>query len=339
MRNRSLTLCLLVTALLSVFTAGCGGNGARPVVVLYCSADQTTAEPIIEAFEQWAGFEVRVRFDTEANKTAALAARLRSEAARPVADVFWSSEVFHTIRLAAEGLFAANAIAGGGGERPQQLIDSERRWYGFALRARVVAYHTERVAHDEIPVRLEDLLEARWKNRLVMAAPEFGTTSGHMAALFVHYGPERAREILKALKRNEIRLVDGNSTAVRFVATGQADACLTDTDDVYAAQRNGWPVAMNYLRHGEAGPLVIPNSVAIIAGAPHPDAAAMLARFLLGEETERLLAASDSHNTPVRASVAQAFPRYAIDDPLPVEYGAVANQLPEAVAAARSILR
>ena len=335
--RRRLPVVLLLAAPLA-FAPGCGKSGARPEVVLYCSADQTVAEPIIEAFERQAGVDVQARFDTEASKTAALVARLRSEASRPVADVFWSSEVFHTIRLAREGFFAAKAV-GGGDERPEHLIDRERRWYGFALRARVVAYHTGRVATNEIPMRLEDLLEARWKGRLVMAAPEFGTTSGHMAALFVHYGPARAREILHGLKRNETRLVDGNSTAVRFVATGQADACLTDTDDVYAAQRNGWPIAMNYLRHGDAGPLVIPNSVAIIAGAPHPDAATVLARFLLGEETERLLAASDSHNTPVRASVARAFPRYAVEDPLPVEYSAVADRLNEAVASARSILR
>ena len=98
-----------------------------------------------------------------------------------------------------------------------------------------------------------------------MAAPEFGTTGGDVASWFAHYDSARATEILEGLKANDIRLVAGNSTAVRMVATGQADVCFTDTDDVYAAQRNGWPIAMNPLDQGGAGALVIPNTAALLS--------------------------------------------------------------------------
>jgi iron(III) transport system substrate-binding protein len=296
------------------------------------------AEPVLAAFEKRSGTEVRARFDTEASKTVGLVGRLRNEARRPVADVFWSSEVFHTVRLARDGLLAPY-------ERPDEppwprpFTGAGGRWHGFALRARVVAYHTQRVGGAEAPSRLEDLLDPRWKGRLIMATPEFGTTGGHVAALFVYYGEARAREILAGLKRNGVRLVDGNSTAVRMVAMGQADVCLTDTDDVYAARRNGWPVAMNYLRHGTAGPLVIPNTVAIVAGCPHPEEARSFAAFLLGETAERLLVESVSHNTPVNRAVAAAFPEYAIENPLAVDYVQVAEALPAAITTASGILR
>ena len=54
---------------------------------------------------------------------------------------------------------------------------------------------------------------------------------------------------------------------------------------------------------GDGGTLLIPNSVALIAGAPHPESARKLIDFLTSEQTERLLAQSDSRNFPVRASL------------------------------------
>jgi iron(III) transport system substrate-binding protein len=318
---------------------GCDKGAAdAPSVVVYCSVDQEIAEPVLADFDRAGAARAVPRFDTEASKTVGLVQRLRAHAARPEADVFWSGEVFHTIRLADEGLLdplPADAIPA---DWPADLVGDQRTWAGFALRMRVVAWHTGRVKADEAPASLEDLLDAKWRGRLVMARPEFGTTCGHVASWFVHYGPERAEAILRGLKANEVRLVDGNSTAVRLVGTGQADLCLTDTDDVYAAQRNSWPVAMSMLDHGGAGALAIPNTVARVRGGPNPAGADALVRLLLSAETERALAASTSHNTPVHAAVAAEFPQYACPKRMDVDYAAVARAIPQAIDAVRRIL-
>jgi iron(III) transport system substrate-binding protein len=182
------------------------------------------------------------------------------------------------------------------------------------------------------------VLDVRWKGRLVMASPAFGTTGGDVASWFAHYGSDRAREILRRLKDNGVRLVSGNSTAVRMVATGQADLCFTDTDDIYAGQRNGWPIAMNFLDQGGEGVLTIPNTAALIKGGPNPENGAILMRFLLGDEPEQMLAESDSHNSPIHAGVAEKYPQYAIPNPLRIDYARVADLLPEAIQAAREVL-
>ena len=306
-------------------------------VVLYCSVDQSIAEPIIAEFEKQAGIKVLARFDTEASKTVGLIQRIRAEAASPIADVFWSSEIFHTIRLAREGLLV-RYTSEQTEHWPAKFTDTNGRWYGFALRGRVIAYNTERVSSNDAPHLLEDLLESKWKGRLVMATPEFGTTGGDVASWFAHYGTERAKKILQLLKANKIRLVDGNSTAVRMVATGQADVCLTDTDDVYAAQRNGWPIAMNYLDQAGNGPLAIPNTAAVIKGGPHPDEACRLMDFLLSEQVEEMLARSDSHNSPIHQSLTRQFEPYVISKTLDVDYEKVADHLPIAIKTAREIL-
>jgi len=310
----------------------------RREVVLYCSVDQEIAEPIIAEFEKQSGIKVLARFDTEASKTVGLVQKIKAEAASPVADVFWSSEIFHTIRLAADCLLAPYS-SDATGDWPAACADAKGRWYGFALRARVIAYSTDRVSAGDAPKSLEDVLDAKWKGRLVMAAPEFGTTGGDVASWFVHYGAAGARQVLEALKANDIRIVAGNSTAVRMVATGQADVCFTDTDDVYAAQRNGWPVAMNFLDQAGDGVLTIPNSAAVIKGADHPEEAGELMDFLLSEQLELMLVRSDSHNSPIHKALAEQFEQYAIAKPLDVDYAEVADTLPKAIQTAREILR
>jgi iron(III) transport system substrate-binding protein len=326
---------LLPALLLIAISSGCGRDepAGRAEVVVYCSADQAAAEPILKAFEESTGIRVLARYDTEAGKTVGLVQRLRAERARPIADVFWSSEVFHTIHLADEQLLAGGLNVPQGW--PAQFVGDGGRWIGFASRGRVIAYNTGRVPAEQSPRTLEDLLAPRWRGRIAMASPVAGTTSGDVASWFAHYGQARAEAILAGLKANEVRLVDGNSVAVRMVATGRADVCMTDTDDVHAAQRNGWPVAMHPLDQAGRGALTIPNTVAIVAGAPHPDQAGRLVEFLLSAEVERMLAAGDSHNAPVSPAVAGEFPQFAMPNSLPVDYRKVAQFLPQAREALR----
>jgi len=338
-RSRCLFHCggIVLALILVVVCVSCRRKPERPQVVLYCSVDQGVAEPIIAAFERQTGIKVLARYDTEASKTVGLVQRIRAEASAPAADVFWSSEVFHTIRLAREGLLTPYD-ASGTDDWPAPFSDPNGLWYGFALRARVIGYNTDRVSAEEAPKSLEDVLDSKWRGRLVMASPAFGTTGGDVASWFAHYGPERAREILGQLKANAVRIVSGNSTAVRMVATGQADICFTDTDDIYAGQRNEWPVALNFLDQRGEGVLAIPNTAALVRGGPYPETASKLMEFLLGETLERMLVQSDSHNSPVHASVAAEYEQYAIPHALKVDYERVAGHLPEAIEAAREML-
>jgi iron(III) transport system substrate-binding protein len=125
---------------------------------------------------------------------------------------------------------------------------------------------------------------------------------------------------------------------VRAVAHGQADLGLTDTDDVWAAQRNGWPVDLVYPRHGDQGTLLIPNTVARVRGGPNAVGAAQLIAFLLSSDTERALAESDSHNVPVRGSLAAEFERYSVESPMALSYQRIAENLESALRASAEIL-
>jgi iron(III) transport system substrate-binding protein len=315
MLKKWILFCLVGFVSVGLVSCKKGPDASAKKVVLYCSVDQVVAEPIVAEFEKLSGIKVDVRYDIEASKTVGLVQKIRAESSAPVADVFWSSEIFHTIALAGEGILKSY-----NGEStknwPANFADAEGRWYGFALRGRVIAYNTNRVTAADAPKLLEQCLSHKWKGRVVMATPKFGTTGGDVASWFANYGPDRAVKFLEFLAINEIRLASGNSTAVKMVADGRADICFTDTDDVYAAQRNGWPVKMNPLNQGANGSLTIPNTAAVIKGGPNPTEAAALMEFLLSEKLEIMLAESDSHNSPIHADLQERFKEYAIERPL-----------------------
>jgi len=322
--------------------AGCDSRGrsdtnAPRKVVVYCSVDPELADGILAAFEKQTGVKAVVRYDEEATKTTGLVQRLRAEADHPAADVFWSGECFQTIALADEGILApyrGPAVK----DWPARFADPAARWHAFGLRMRVIAWNTRRVKPADAPRKLEDLLDAKFKGRLVMANPAFGTTGGDVASWFAHYGPRRAREILRGLAANGVRQVQGNSTAVRAVAHGEADVCFTDTDDVYVARRNGWPIDMAPLDQGGAGTLAIPNTVALVKGAGNEAAAGELIEFLLSEHVERMMAVSESRNIPIRPALAAEYPKNAVGKPLEIDYRRIAAQQQAALAAVKEIM-
>lgn len=303
---------------------GAGGEGGR--VVVYCSADAVYARPILEAFAREQGVTVEPLFDTEATKTTGLVQRLIDEKGSPRCDVWWSSEPFGTIRLIDEGVledYKSSAalkqagskdwpltVNGGGGET---FVSS----YGFATRARVFVVNTKFVEASERPGCLADLCRGAFKGRVGIAKPAFGTTRGHVAAIAAHYGDEGLREWLVALKGNDVRLLDGNGAVVRAVANGEVHVGLTDTDDVFAGQREGWPVEMAYESKAASvfadspkiavatgmGVMEIPNTVAMVkrSGRSGADqsAAERMVDYLLSAKAQLALAASESKNRPV----------------------------------------
>jgi iron(III) transport system substrate-binding protein len=330
-------------ALLAFFCGSCKKDSAtaQRQVVIYCSVDQELAASLLARFEKKTGIAVAAKYDSEDRKVVSLTQRLLAEKDAPAADVYWSGEVFHMIQLARQGALAPYHSARTAGW-PARFADPQGRWYGFGCRARGIAYSTARVKREDAPRKIEDLLDAKWKGRIVMANPAFGTTSDDVAGWFAHYGPARAEEILRGLKANDVRIAAANSDAVSMVSNGRADVAMTDTDDVFSAQRENMPVAFNFLRQGDKGPLVFPTTAAIILGAPRATEAAELMEFLLSDETEQALIASDSHNTPVRGKGAAAeFAKYMvpIDDALPVDYAAIADQLDPAIRKSEEILR
>lgn len=326
----------LALLLLSLTPAACERRPQPGELVLYSSVDEPLLRQIVSVFEQRHPVKVRIVGDTEATKTTGLVQRLLAEEDQPRADVWWSNEALGTALLDQQGLFEPSGAPPG-----LPVLDADLHTHAFALRARIIGFSTKRIADPaQLPRRLTDLTGPSWKGRVGMARPQFGTTRAHMAFLVAAWGEDGLRAWLAAMRQNGLRLYSGNSAVVRAIAEGEIDIGLTDTDDVWTGQREGWAVDGVYESIADtpgqprpstaapevaglrpAGTLVIPNTIALIKGGPNPGAARVFIEFILSPDVERMLAESDSRNTPVRAEIRAAlgagFDRYAVPISVP----------------------
>ncbi len=281
---------------------GCWSESGREVVV-YSALDAEFSEPILSQFEQESGWAVRSVFDVESTKTVGLVTRLIEEQGRPRCDIFWNNEILHTLRLERLGLLTTYPTPAGA-EIPAAYRSATGAWYGFAARARVLIVNRELVESDAYPRSIEALADPRWKGRAAIAKPLFGTTATHAAVLYATWGESRAREFFAQVKGN-VRVLGGNKQVAVTVARGDLAFGLPDTDDAILEQEAGRPVEIIYpdQQEGGLGTLLIPNTVALIRGGPHPEAARALIDYLLSDAVEMQLAEAASAQIPLRPHV------------------------------------
>ncbi len=175
---------------------------------------------------------------------------------------------------------------------PETFKAKDGTWYGFAGRARVLVVNTRLVAEADRPKGIRDLLDPKWKGKIGIAKPIFGTTATQAACLFAAWGDDKAKEFYRGLKANGVQVLSGNRQVAAAAGSGEIAFGLTDTDDAMGEVEAGSPIAIVYPDRGpdELGTLFIPNTIAVIKGAPDPEAARALADHLLSPEVEGALA-------------------------------------------------
>jgi iron(III) transport system substrate-binding protein len=148
-------------------------------------------------------------------------------------------------------------------------------------------------------------VDPKTKGKGVIANPLFGTTTAEMAALFTVWGDEKGKQFLSGLKKNKVKLSTGNGESADFVATGEFEFALVDSDDAVDRVRHGKPIYIVYpdQAEGEIGLLVLPNAVALIRGGPNPENGKKLIEYLLSKETEKKLAFADCAQIPLHPGV------------------------------------
>jgi iron(III) transport system substrate-binding protein len=324
--------------------SGCGRDD-RERVVIYTAVDPPYARPILEEFERRTGIRVIMQMDAEAAKTVGLAERLRAEqaAGNPQADVWWGNEIFYTIGLAEDGVLAAYESPAAEGI-PALFRDPEHRWAGTGLRARVICvWDAEQRQADretggereglEWVRSLEDLADARLRGRIAMARPTAGTTGGHVAAMYVLWGEDRANRYFRSLHENGIRLLGGNAQVADQTGHGVILAGLTDNDDVAASLREGGRLRQVLPDQETYGTLTIPTTVGLVAGGSNPDGARQLIDYLLSPEVEQQLIAMGFAGYSVRDDAGEQAVRS-----MEIDYREAARIMPQAIRTATAIL-
>jgi iron(III) transport system substrate-binding protein len=141
----------------------------------------------------------------------------------------------------------------------------------------VVAYNTEKVKREDLPKTYQDLLHPRWKDRLGVEAEDqawFGTLLNSM-------GEEKGLKLFgDIVAANGVSVRKGHTLLAQLVASGEVPLALT----VYNYKPPQLKAKGGYIDWYVLSPAIAQlHSVAVVAKAPHPHAAALLYDFFLGE--------------------------------------------------------
>jgi iron(III) transport system substrate-binding protein len=273
---------------------------AADTVVVYSALDREFSEPLLKAYGSTSGARVLTKFDVESTKTVGLTNLIIAESARPRCDLFWNNEILNTLRLKEKGLLAPYHPSHAD-DIPATFKDKDGMWYGFAARARIIIVNTKLVSEAHRPKGINDLLDPKWKGKIGIAKPLFGTTATQAACLFAAWGEDKAKGYYRGLKANGVQVFSGNKQVATAVGAGQIAFGMTDTDDAMGELDAGSPVVIVYpdRNPGDLGTLFIPNTIAIMKGAAHQKAAEALADHLLSPAIESALARGPSAQIPL----------------------------------------
>jgi iron(III) transport system substrate-binding protein len=271
------------------------------IVVVYVSEDQIFSEPILKDFEKETGITVKAVYDTEETKSTGVMMRLISEKNNPLADVFWANEPIRAEVLKQKGI-AAPYQSPNGLQIPDVHKDPEGYWTGFSARSRVFVVN-KKVKNK--PTSIMAYNDPQWKDKAVIANPLFGTTTVEIAALFTIWGEDKAKTFMADMQKNNVGISTSNGESTDFVASGQYDFSLVDSDDAVSRIRQGKSIEMVYPDQGEndIGCLIVPNAVVLINGARHPENAKKMIDYLLSKSTEKKLAFADCAQIPLHPGV------------------------------------
>ena len=319
---------IVVTLALIPILASCRPTSSRTVVI-YVSEDQVFSEPILKDFERETGITVKSVFDTEESKSTGVMNRLIAEKDNPQADVYWANEPVRADALKQRGVSSAYDSPSAEGIA-NQFKDLDHYWTGFSARARVLLVNTSSTIK---PSSIMAYTEPSAKGHAAIANPLFGTTTDYVAALFTIWGDDRAKTFMNDIKNNGVKMTTSNGESTDFVATGQVDFSLVDTDDAVNTKKQGKPVEMIYPDQDPdgIGVLILPNAVALIKGARHTENGKRLIDYLLSKETERKLAFADCAQIPLHAGVDTPPEVRRIEDikPMRVGYADLARKMEE----------
>lgn len=319
----------LALALGCLLLGACSAPSEGGEVVVYVSHDQVFSEPILQDFERETGVHVRAVYDTEEAKGTGVMNRLLAEITNPQADVYWANEPIRAEVLKQQGVTVPYESPNAEGI-PARLRDTDAHWTGFAARARVLVVHE---AVENPPQSILAYTDPAWRGRGVIANPLFGTTTTQMAALASLWGADSLMAFMDRAGANGTALSTSNGESADLVAQGAYAFSLVDIDDAISRQRQGQPVKMIYPDQGPQGlgTLLLPNAAMLIQGGPNPENGRLLIDYLLSEETERKLAASDAAQIPLHEGVEVPPAVRPIDRTtvMPVDYVEVARLLRE----------
>ncbi|MBV9835681.1 MAG: extracellular solute-binding protein [Alphaproteobacteria bacterium] len=201
----------------------------------------------------------------------------------PQADVLASADISHYLELKRRGQLETYRPANSATLiEPMRRIDPDDQYHAVSFGLVVLMRRTDKVKAEDAPKAWTDLHDPRWRNQIALSHPSFsGSVTTWTAALNKAYGWSFFEKLEKNKPQIGRSLLDTNAmlkAGERTVGMALLQAAAQDQD-------KGEPIAPIYPTDGG---VVIAGSMAIVKGAPHPNAAKLFMEYLQGEAFDRL---------------------------------------------------
>ena len=174
------------------------------------------------------------------------------------------------------------------------FVDADGYWPGVYAIGYTIIYNNKRVSQKEAPKRYEDLLQPRWKNNLIMD----GEAHDLLAGLVDLWGEAKATNFLRQIAQDQKVTLSRQSHTfmTQLVATGEHDVIVDGyVHNAVALKEKGAPIDYVVLNPTIVRP---PSTIAILARAPHPYAAALFLDYHLSKEASEIMVKSQGRWAP-----------------------------------------
>ncbi|HVV61036.1 MAG TPA: extracellular solute-binding protein [Pseudolabrys sp.] len=250
-------------------------------VVWYTSVDTKLAQQIGKAFEAKYGVPCAV----ERTGAERVLQRIGQEYAANVhaVDVVNSSDASHLVIWKEKGWLEAFVPEDVAKYYPAEHKDPDGMFASFRIFLCVIAYNTKLVKKEEAPKSFHDLLDPKWKGKIVKSHPGYSGTT--MTATF-----QIARDIgwdfFEQLAKQNIMQVQSAADPPKKLALGERAVQADGVEYlIFSEKESGQPVEPVYATEGT--PLIIgPNGM--FKAAPHPNAAKLFQNYCFSPECQQL---------------------------------------------------
>jgi iron(III) transport system substrate-binding protein len=252
-------------------------------VVYYTSIDLPLAEKIAKAFEtKFPGVAVRV----ERTGAERLFQRIGQEYGSRIyaVDAVNSSDAAHFIVWKRDGLLAPYVPEDVARHYPDDHKDADGMFASFRVGLSVIGCNTDLVKPEDRPKSFADLLDPKWKGKIVKAHPGY---SGTIMTATYQLARDLGWPFLEKLAQQSIMQVQSASDPPKKLALGER-AVQADGNEynLFQLREAGQPVEPLYASEGT--PLIVgPNG--IFKNAPNPNAARLFQSYCFSAECQQLV--------------------------------------------------
>jgi iron(III) transport system substrate-binding protein len=277
------------------------------VVNVYTHRHYETDQELFTNFTKATGIKVNVVMADDDE----LLSRMEAEGANSPADVIITADAGRLGLAQQRGFLKPIHDSVLEANVPAHFRDPQGHWFGFTMRARVVAYDKSKVRAEEL-LTYADLCKPRFNRQILVRPSEHVYNQSLVAAMIAHFGPDSALAWCKGIVANMARDPKGSDTdqllaigegigTVAIVNSYYIGKLMQSTDPARQKAKNAIAVAFPVLRagsmdqHGHVITDMIGTHVNISGGgvaahAKHEANAIKLLRFLSSDASQAAFA-------------------------------------------------